>query len=128
MNTKVVFCSASSIVHPESLDCIDYSKSCILTENKSEDKFKIKAYSDENNHCQLMNFGEGGLDWPEIFYISNEKDLKIFSTILESGDYKNKFLFEAINKMMQKTKIRTYKNNYKTILKIDSSSKLKDVK
>ena len=46
----------------------------------------------------------------EQINLANEKDLKIFSTILESGDYKNKFLFEAINKMMQKTKIRTYKN------------------
>lgn len=128
MNTKIVFFSASSIVYPESLDCIDYSSSCILTEGKCEDKFKVKAYCDENNHCQLMNFGEGGLDWPEIFYISNEKDLKIFNGILESGDYKNKFLFEAINKMTQKTKIKTHINKYKQIVKIDSSSKLKEFK
>lgn len=127
-NNKIVFCSASSFVNVENLDCMDYSSSCVLTEKSSEDKFKIKVYSDENNYCRLMNFGEGGLDWSEIFYISNEKDLKIFNTILESGDYKNKFLFEAINKMIQKTKIKTCSNNKRQILKIDSSSKLKEIK
>jgi hypothetical protein len=128
MNHKIVFCSASCILSRENLDCIDYSKTSVLTENTCEDKFKIKVYADENGNCRSMNFGEGGLDWSEIFYISNEKDLKLFNSMLESGDYKNKFLFEAINKMAQKTVIKTYANHHKQILKLDSTSKLKEIK
>src|SRR6056300_1285082 len=63
MNHKVIFCSASCILSKENLDCIDYSKSSVLTERSCEDKFNIKVYSDDNGNCRSMNFGEGGLDW-----------------------------------------------------------------
>src|SRR5210317_1659001 len=80
-NSHIILCSASSLISKENFDYIDYSNSCLLTEKDCEDKFKIKVYQDQNGFCRAMNFGEGGLDWSEMFYIANEKDLKLLSSI-----------------------------------------------
>jgi hypothetical protein len=39
--------------------------------------------------------------WSEIFYLSNDKDIKEFYNIVASDSFKNKLLFEAVNSFIR---------------------------
>lgn len=126
-NTKnTVICSGSAFFDKRNLDQIDFSKTSVLGQNSINDKLTIKIYKKQEK-CLKMDFGIGDLSWSEFFYIQNEKDMKLFTNIVNSEDFKNKFLFEAINKMAEKQNISVCENKHKEILKIDSPAKLKEM-
>ena len=62
-----------------------------------------------------------------MLYLDGEKSVNDFYTIIDCEEYKNKFLFEAINKLAQKRKIAIYENKDKEIIKLDSAIKLKEI-
>ena len=62
-----------------------------------------------------------------MLYLDGDKSVNDLYNIIDCEEYKNKFLFEAINKLSLKHKIKIYENNYKEIIKLDSAIKLKEI-
>ena len=62
-----------------------------------------------------------------MLYLDGEKSVNDFYSIIDSEEYKSKFLFEAINKFASRSRVNVYENKYKEIIKLDSAMKLKEL-
>ena len=126
-NAKNVFiCSSSNIFEKRHLDQLSFSDTSVFCQKITNNKTDVKVY--KNNYgCDKLDFGVGDLCWTEMLYLDGEKSVNDFYSIIDSEEYKSKFLFEAINKLTSKTRIKVYENKYKKIIKLDSAMKLKEL-
>ena len=123
---NVLISSCYNLFEKKHLDQLSYNNNSTLFQKIKNNKTDLKVYKDEKNYVKI-DFGIGDLSWVEILYLHGEKSVNEFYSIVDSEDYKNKFLFEAINKFCSKTTMNIVENKYKTIIKIDSTSKLKEI-
>lgn len=129
MNTdcKNVFISSSAnFFEKKHLDQLSFSDTSIFCQNAPNNKADIKVYKNNNRFAKL-DFGVGDLCWTEMLYLDGQKSVNDFYSIIDCEEYKNKFLFEAINKLTSKCRIKTYENKRKEIIKLDSAIKLKEL-
>ena len=129
MNTdckNIFICSASNFFEKKHLDQLSFSDTSIFCQNLPNNKADIKVYKN-NNTCAKLDFGVGDLCWTEMLYLDGEKSVNDFYSIIDSEDYKSKFLFEAVNKLTSKCRINVYENKHKEIIKLDSAIKLKEL-
>ena len=129
MNTdckNIFMCSASNFFEKKHLDQLSFSDTSIFCQNLPNNKADIKVYKN-NNTCAKLDFGVGDLCWTEMLYLDGEKSVNDFYSIIDSEDYKSKFLFEAVNKLTSKCRINVYENKHKEIIKLDSAIKLKEL-
>ena len=125
-NNKVLFCSGGILLTEFNLNLIDLDANCILMQKDCyNDNFEIGVIE---NNGKLENFALGIKNkfWSEIFYLNGHKDINLFSSIISNTEYKNKFMFEAINEMNKKTYIKTLHTN-KPLTKIDNIKTLKRI-
>lgn len=125
-NNKVLFCSGGILLTEQNLNLIDLYSNCILTQKDSyNDNFEIGVIE---NDGKLENFALGikAKFWSEIFYLNGSKDINLFSSIISNAEYKNKFMFEAINEVNKKTHIKTIYTT-KPFMKIDNIKTLKRI-
>lgn len=126
-NAKNVFiCSSSNIFEKHHLDQLSFSDTSIFCQKAKNNKTDLKVYKGNNNHTKL-DFGVGDLSWTEMLYLDEEKSVNDLYNIIDCEEYKNKFLFEAINKLATKHNINVYENRHKEIIKLDSAIKLKEL-
>jgi len=129
MNTSsknLLVCSSSIFFEKKHLDQLSFSDTSVFCQKITNNKTDVKVY--KNNYgCDKLDFGVGDLCWTEMLYLDGEKSVNDFYSIIDSEEYKNKFLFEAINKLTSKTRIKVYENKYKKIVKLDSAMKLKEL-
>ena len=129
MNTNaqnVLICSSASIFEKKHLDQLSFSDTSIFCQTLKNNKMDLKVYKSNDNYVKL-DFGIGDLSWSEMLYLDGDKSVNDLYNIIDCEEYKNKFLFEAINKLSLKHKIKIYENNYKEIIKLDSAIKLKEI-
>ena len=126
MNDRVLFCSGGVLINQSHLNAIDFGKNCALMQNESPDSnFEIGVIENDN---LLENFSIGIKNkyWSEIFYLNGSKEISYFLSIVSDPDYKNRFLFEALNEFNKKIKLQIIKSN-KSLLKIDNIRTLKRI-
>lgn len=123
---NIFICSSANLFNKSHLNQLNFSDTSIFCQNLPNNKTDIKVYKSNNNSTKL-DFGVGDLCWTEMLYLDGEKSVNDFYTIIDCEEYKNKFLFEAINKLAQKRKIAIYENKDKEIIKLDSAIKLKEI-
>ena len=129
MNTdckNMFICSSAIFFEKKHLDQLSFRDTSIFCQTITSNKVDIKVYKN-NNKCSKLDFGVGDLCWTEMLYLDGEKSVNDFYSIIDSEEYKNKFLFEAINKLTLKCKINIYENKRKEIIKLDSAIKLKEL-
>tara|TARA_R110002051_G_C8704855_1_gene494914 strand:+ start:98 stop:838 length:741 start_codon:yes stop_codon:yes gene_type:complete len=123
---NVLLCSSSNVFEKKHLDQLNYSKSSTFYQKIEDNKCDLKLYKDRI-YCSKIDFGVGDLSWVEMVYLKGQKSIEDLFAIIDSEDYKNKFLFEALNKLSTKHLIETYQNKHKEIVKLDSALKLKGI-
>lgn len=126
MNNKIVICGGGVLVTPNHFSSIDYNRSCALMQNQiSDSNFEIGII--ENNSI-LENFSIGVKNkyWSEIFYLNGFKEISFFSSIISDPDFKNRFLFEALNEFNKKCKLKIVQTQ-KPLIKIDNIKTLKRI-
>ena len=102
LNDKILFCSGFNLIRPHHLKKLDLEISCILTQDGNEDlSFEINAIAN-NGVLEQFSLGLKQNFWTEVFYLSGSGVIKSFYNILSSPEYKNRFLFEAINDVSKK--------------------------
>lgn len=126
MNHKVLILYGDLVITKDMLSQIDFSSNCILTQDENK----------HNNYCisviehdkSLKNLCIGGKSnfWTDCLYLSDEESILKFASIINNIEYKNKFLFEAVNELIKSTKVKVCKNSGKSIFKVNNIKSLKD--
>lgn len=120
-NDKILICDGSLLFSPKCLSLIDTNCACVLIESKPSHTLDIGVNIDNENYTQHFSYGANHI-WSEILFMNNESIIDDFRKILQSVDYKNKFIFEAINEILNS------KYNIKAIANNSSIEKINDIK
>jgi hypothetical protein len=126
-NTKIILCSGGLLLKPEHFNNINLNKSSIITQKENENLgFDIGVINNLEN-LESLSVGVKGPKWAEILYLSNKKMVKALYSILSNPEYKNRFMFEAIDKMSFKNSIRIQENILSPIIKINNIKTLRRI-
>lgn len=126
MNNRVLICSGGVLITPGHLTAIDYNNNCILMQNESQDSNFEIGVIENNNLLENFSIGVKNKYWSEIFYLNGEKNISYFLSIVSDPDYKNRFIFEALNEFNKKFQLKTIRTQ-KPPVKIDNIKTLKRI-
>jgi len=128
VNNRIFIMNGSLLVTPQHLSEIDWNKTCLLTqESRKLDDFEIGVVS-HNKVIQNISLGLKSKKWLDSFYLYGENDIRLFHNMISSIEFKNRFLFEAIGRMIEEVKVKdveiaktkTYKiHNIKSLMRLD---------
>jgi len=126
MNHKILILHGDLVITHDMLDQIDFNTNCVLTQD--DNKYKNYCISVIQNNKDLKNMCVGGKSnfWADCIYLENEESISKFSNILNNIEFKNKFLFEAINELLKTTPIKVCRNEGRSIFKINNIKSLKE--
>lgn len=107
------------VLYPELVN-LDYESSFVLCHQPKTKKtnMEIGAVCDDKGYLTNMDFGLPHA-WNEIFYLDTKKEIDFLRKILWSDTFKNKLVFEAINEVKDRYKIRQVNSNL-LVHKIDN--------
>jgi len=113
----------------------------------SNDLFKNRinesyVYIEPEIHCENLEvginineddliefFSYGGIRcWSEILYLHNKDNIEVFRKIVSNMDFKNKFIFEALNEFIKIKKELRYIDNGCSIVKINNIKTYHNIK
>jgi len=118
-NNKVLLCDGNLLLNGELLSMVYNVESCVFTESNPCVNLEVGLNLDEKNEVQYFSFGAYRI-WSEIVFFNNSEIIECFRRIISSGDYKNKFIFEALNELIKtKHKLQCLINS-KSIKKINN--------
>lgn len=124
MNNKIVILDGALMVKKNNFKNLNMTTSCIQIQSKPYDSnFAIGAIYN-NSRLENLSLGIKNSYWSEIMYLNGKKDVNAFYNIVSNPDYKNKFMFEAINEMNRRSQFLVLKNSEPGI-KIDNIKTLK---
>lgn len=104
-NDRILLCNGALLLTPEILSSINYDKSMVLCQKEDDDKNFDVGVIENDGLLESMSVGIKTNLWSEIVYFSNKKIINSFYSIVSNPDYKNRFLFEAINLVLKNNKM-----------------------
>ncbi len=126
LNNKVIFCNGGILISSAHLALIELDKNCILTQSESYDSNFEIGVIENNNKLENFSIGVKNKYWSEILYLTGEKEINSFYSVVSNPEYKNKFMFEAINEINKNTNIQIIKT-HKPLTKLDNIKTLKRI-
>lgn len=127
VNSKVMLCNGNVILDPMHFSMIDTNQSCVIVqEDNMDDSFEIGAIS-TNHSLERLSLGIKKEYWVEIIYLSNQEAINDMYSVISNPEYKNRFIFEAINEISNKQNIQVTPNEHSPIYKVNNIKTLKKV-
>lgn len=126
-NDRILFCNGAILLKPEHLATLDFSNTSLVTQDNNKGSNLEIGVVDNNSILENLSYGVKHKYWSEIFYITNHPQINEFYSILSNPDYKNKFMFEAINELSKKYKVYTFPTLTSPITKIDNIKTIKEI-
>ena len=112
----------------EVLKTIDYNHSAILCQPEDNHKnFDIGVIADGGKRLISLALGVKAKVWTEVLYLAQRKDIKNLYSVMSNADYKNRFMFEAINELAKDSDISVRENNHKPVIKVNNIKTLKRI-
>jgi len=127
MNDKIIICGGGLLLLPSHFSMMDFSQSSVVTQSQTDDiNFEVGVIQNDGSFEQ---FSVGVINeyWAEMIYLCGKSTINKFSNIVSNIEYKNRFLFEAINELSKNTKIKVQKNTKTTIMNVNNIKILKRV-
>jgi choline kinase len=126
MNEKIIISSGAVLFSTDQLSKINLKRTSILSQPyENSSGLEIGVIENKERRLENLSFGVKSDTWCEVFYLNGKQDIKQFYSIVSNTDFKNKFMFEAINTLLKKTKINVEKID--SMDKIDNIKKYKEV-
>lgn len=124
---RLLICGGGSLFTPDNLSGMTFEKNEVLIQpHRSGANFEIGAV-ENNGHLENFSVGVKNKFWTEIFYLEGQKVINSFYSIISNPDYKNKFIFEAINDLSRNYKFSAVINDQNTIVKLNNIKTLKEI-
>lgn len=125
-NNKIFILDGSLLFNKNLFKNISLNENLLFSQSDSAG-FEISFNINEKNFIEHISYGASTI-WTEILYINNSTVLN-FKKLLSNGNFKNRFIFEAINeliKMKINFKLHKSKHNIKKINNIKNYHNTKD--
>jgi len=124
-NDRILMCNGALLLSPEILRNIDYSVSTVLCQQKDDYKNFDVGIIENGGILESMAVGVKTKLWSEVAYFSNRKAISCLYSIVSNPEYKNRFLFEAINIMLKDNRLFVRENTDFRPVKIQNIKTLK---
>mgnify|MGYP001213783157 CR=1 FL=1 len=127
-NSRILLCGGSVLIAPSHLEMIDLNQSSIVTQDEdANSSFEVGVVASQKSRLENLSLGVKFHYWTELVYLSNEKIIRAIYAIVSNPEYKNRFVFEAINELSAKHDIRVVNNSQAPLRKIDNLKTLKRI-
>ena len=126
-NSKILMCNGALLLTSDMLRSIDYSKSTVLCQEKDEYKNFEVGVIDNGGTLESMAVGIKTKVWNEVVYLSNKRIINSLYATVSNPEYKNRFLFEAINVVLKDNKMMTTEMQDSPAIKIQNIKTLKRI-
>lgn len=118
-NKNVLICDGNLLLNKNCLSNIDTNVSCALIEKSPSDTLEIGLNIDENSIIQHFSFG-ATKTWSEIIFLKGEEIIDNLRKAIVNYENKTRFMFEAINELINmKYSIKCIINKH-NIIKINN--------
>ena len=116
-NNNILIINGGVFFYKDAISKIDTKKSCVLVE-----KNNLTLDIGINENKELLEHMDVGLDskWTEIIFLNNRKVIEHLRKVLSETNFKKKFIFEAINRLLQANSKITCIENKKHSVKLDN--------
>lgn len=125
-NGRLLICSGGVLLTPAYLSELDYYHSSIaVQQEQKKSNFSISAVKDRDIlHSFCLGHKENF--WTESLFLKNQKTVEKFCSIISDVEFKNKFIFEAVNELVKTSKVKISEiQNY--VSKLDNLKTLKRI-
>ena len=126
-NTRLLLCGGGVLFTHNHLDIIDVDVSTVIYQNQQNDTNFEVGIVHNDNLLEGLSIGVKDQYWTEILYLNGKRSIKSLYSILSNPEYKNRFIFEAINELLNKNEISVKQNTNKPIVKINNIKNLKRI-
>jgi len=127
INTKIFILDGNLVFKNNIFDSIDLDKNFIVIEKSPSENLEVGVNINEYDFVEHFSFGAKYI-WSEILFLCEDKIIDSLRNLLANMEYKNKFIFEALNDIItMKYNISYVKNRY-PIQKINSIKTYKNIK
>ena len=127
MTNRLIICGGGVLLTSQYLRSMNLNKSSILFQTPQENnEFEVGVIT---NGEKLENFSLAVNDtcWTELMYLTGNKITQSFYNLVSNPEYKNKFLFEAMNDWPNRREMVATHNQYFPIIKINNVKTLKRI-
>ena len=116
-NNNILIINGGVFFYKDAISKIDTKKSCILVE-----KNNITLDIGINQNKELLEHMDVGLDfkWTEMIFLNNRNSIDNLRKVLSENNFKKKFIFEAINRLVQANSKIICIENKKHSVKLDN--------
>ena len=124
-NSKIFILDGSLLINKDIFKNLSFDQNLLFSQQQNDD-FEISFNINEHKDIEYVSFG-ATTPWSEILYIHSH-DIHQLKKILSTGNFKNKFIFEAINELIKQNscfKPHKTKHNIKKINNIKNYHELR---
>ena len=114
------------LLTPQYLQSINLKKSSILFQEANDQEFEVGVIGNQGK-LENLSLAVSDMKWTELTYITGENIIQSFYNTVSNPEYKNKFLFEAINSWTGRRQVCLKKNSGDPIVKINTIKTLKRI-
>jgi hypothetical protein len=118
-NDKVIVLDSNLIFEEKLFDEFISNTSYIFLSEKSGKELEIGVNLNESGNVEYFSYG-GHRQWSEIVYLHDKDIIEAFRRIVNNKDYRNKFIFEALNELVKHNFKIGYKNKVVKINKVNN--------
>lgn len=117
-NEKVYIVDGRLLIYPETFKNRIDSSYVYIEENPCEN-LEVGINVNEKDFIEHFSYGASKI-WSEIIYIGEKTTLESFRKIISNIDFKNKFLFEAMNELLKVKQDIKYLVNHSSLKKVNN--------
>lgn len=119
-NNKVLVCNGELMINRDVLSLISLKSSFIVSESADNDNLEVGVTINERGHTENFCYGIENT-WSEILFLHEKSIVETIRAIISDAEYKNKFIFEALNELSRtKHRLSVVQNNISPITKINN--------
>ena len=119
-NNKVLLCNGNLLFDSNTLSLIHIKDSYVISENGGSRNLEIGMTINDLGYAENFCYGLENI-WSEMVFFNSADTIEAFRKIISTIDYKNKFVFEALNDLRKtKHRIKVILNDQTPLVKINN--------